>query len=394
MAIAVKRYTSIMTGAPTLNGTAGSLVTVLDACLKDGYNTKAPTDATRSETTATLNFGSAHGYAVNDVIALSGATGSGNDLLWNDEFRVLTASTNSLTFAISADATTPAAGTLSCKIAPLGWSKPFSGTNKAAYLPKAQYVQCYLRVLDDSTVPISASGRWAKLRGYETMTDVDTGTGLFPTAAQSTNALSLCKSSTSDSTARAWWLAGDGGIFYMGTFWYAPNNTLAAGYCFGDIQSLRSGDAYSCLLIADQAGSDTLPSGAVAQNNFCSLSGNLGGTQAGKYLARSYNQLGSALLCGMVGDPASSGYLGYSGIAYPHPVDNGLVFAPLGILESSAYRSRALPGIYAPLHNAPLSYLDVISDLPDLPGRKLQAFDLAYSANRAQCLIDIVGPWR
>lgn len=39
MAIAVKRYYSGMNaGAPVVNGVAGSLITLLDACLKDGFN--------------------------------------------------------------------------------------------------------------------------------------------------------------------------------------------------------------------------------------------------------------------------------------------------------------------------------------------------------------------
>lgn len=39
------------TGAPTLNGTAGSLIALLDACLVNGYNSKTVT-ITRTGTTA------------------------------------------------------------------------------------------------------------------------------------------------------------------------------------------------------------------------------------------------------------------------------------------------------------------------------------------------------
>lgn len=228
MTIAVKRYTSTQTGAPTLTGQVGTLVTLLDACLKDGFNSKSVSSATQTAGVATLTFSGAHGYAVNDVIVISGA----NEAAWNDEFRVLTvADSTHLTFAIASGTTSPATGTLTAKIAPLGWTKPYSGTNKAAYLPKSQYVQSYLRVQDDSSTPTSASGRWAKLRGYESMSDVDTGTGLFPTAAQSTNGLSLVKSSTSDSTARAWVLVGDGGLIYVGTAWSASYPTWWKSPC-------------------------------------------------------------------------------------------------------------------------------------------------------------------
>jgi hypothetical protein len=394
-AIKVKRYHSGQTGIPQLTGVAGTLITLLDAVLVDGFNVTAPTGATRSGTTATLSFGSAHGYGVDDVILLSGATGSGDDLLWNDEFRVLTASTNSLTFTVPAAATTPAAGTLACKNASLGWTKPFSGTNKAAYLNQAAYVRHYLRVQDDASTPTSAAGRWAKTRVYETMSDVDTGTGPMPTVAQSTNGLSLLKSSTSDSTTRAFWVAGDGGIFYMGTFWHATYPTTASGYAFGDLNSLRAGDAYSYFMSADLAASDTIPSSQGNKNLFGSIATTLAGTQDGKFLSRTYNQIGSSVACaawGMSGIASNIG--GVGGMAYPHPPDSGLLFCPLSVTESSTFRTKALPGIYQPLHVTPLAYLDKETTVPDLPGRTLQAFDLAAGTARGQCLIDITGPWR
>lgn len=385
MTIAVKRYTSTMTGAPTLNGTAGSLITLLDACLKDGFNTQAPTGAAQTDGVATLSFGAAHGYAVNDVIALSGA----NESVWNHEFRVLTADTNSLTFAIASDATSPATGTLSSKTAPLGWTKPYSGTNKAAYRPAAAYVQCYLRVQDDSNTPTSASGRWAKVRGYETMSDVDTGTGPFPTVAQSTNGLSIVKSGTSDSTARAWWLVGDGGIFYLGVFWNASYPTVPTGQLFGDINSLKSGDAYSSFISGTTI--DTLPGSPGHYANF----GNLSTGQDNKYLARTYTQLGSAVVATLVGDNGISTAIGYGGLTYPHAVDNGLLFAPVGVVETTGIRSRALPGLYQPLHPVPLAHLGTVTDVPDLPGRTLQAFSVsAGTTYLGQALFDITGPWR
>lgn len=384
MPIAVKRYHSGMTGAPTLSGTVGALVSLLDACLINGFNAKTVTLAQSAGTaTATCN---SHGFQPNDVIVISGA----NEAAWNDEFRVLTAATNSFTFAIAAGTTSPATGTITAKIAPLGWTKPFSGTNKAAYLPKAQYVQCYLRVLDDATVPTSANGRWAKARGYETMTDVDTGTGLFPTAAQVANSLSFCKSSTSDSTARAWWLVGDGGIFYFGSFWHASFPTISGPVMFGDIASLRSGDAYSSLL--NGYATDSAPT--YPSDSSFHLFGTFNATQSGKYLARSYTQIGSAVPAGTIGDNGVSTSMGYGGLAYPHPPDNGLLIAPVGVVESSALRSRAIPGLYTPLHTTPLAHLDTVTGIPDLGSRTLQAFDISFSNARAQCMIDITGPWR
>ena len=49
-----------------------------------------------------------------------------------------------------------------------GWTKAFSGTNLAAYRQGAGSM-CYLRV-DDGTGSFKV-----KMRGYESMTDIDTG---------------------------------------------------------------------------------------------------------------------------------------------------------------------------------------------------------------------------
>jgi len=384
MTIAVKRYASTMTGAPTLSGTAGAAVTLLNACLVDGFNVKAVSSAAHTAGVATVATSSDHGYAVHDVIALSGA----NESAWNDEFRVLTVPDSThFTFAIASGTATPATGTLSAKIAPLGWSKPFSGTNKAAYLPKAGYVQRYLRVRDDATTPPSASGRWAVIRGYEAMTAIDTGTGLFPTSAQSTNGLILQKSSTSDATARAWWLVGDGGIFYLGTAWYAPDLDLVYVTAFGDINSLRAADGYSSLIVA-----------ALNENDY-SYFGNFGDaieTQAAKYLARGYAQTGTAIAAGMVGDNGVSVYLGRGGYEKPSVSGRDLLFSPVAVVAANEMRSRALPGLYQPLHTQPLTDYDLVGSIPDLPGRSLWAVPVGgpYFGGPGQALFDITGPWR
>jgi len=387
MTIAVKRYASTMTGAPTLSGTAGAAVTLLNACLVDGFNVKAVSSAAHTAGVATVATSSDHGYAVHDVIALSGA----NESAWNDEFRVLTVPDSThFTFAIASGTATPATGTLSAKIAPLGWSKPFSGTNKAAYLPKAGYVQRYLRVRDDATTPPSASGRWAVIRGYEAMTAIDTGTGLFPTSAQRTNGLILQKSSTSDATARAWWLVGDGGIFYLGTDWYGPDlgGRWVYGHVFGDIQSLRPGDGYSSLIVA--------ANDEVDNNEFGVLTNAQYPTQLGKYLARAYGQTGTAIAAGMMGDHGASQSLGYGGYEKPSVSGRDLLFSPVAVVAANEMRSRALPGLYQPLHTKPLTDYDLLGSLADLPGRTLWAVPVGVSNTgyTGQALFDITGPWR
>lgn len=384
MPISVKRYHSGMSGAPVLNGLTGSLITLMDACLINGFNSKVINSASQSGGTATLTTTAAHGYQPYDVVAISGA----NESVWNDEFRVLsTPDANTLTCAIASSAPIPT-GSLSAKIAPLGWNKPFSGINKAAYLPNAQYAQRYLRVLDDATVPTAANGRWTKWRGYEQMTDVDTGTNPSPTIAQFAEGLSVFKSSTSDAVTRIWWLAGDGGIIYFGSFWSAGTPTLSTVSVFGDAGSIIAGDSFAVVLIAGET--NTAPTSAGSASNFPTL-GSANTTQAGKYLLRANNLQVGSILFGMIGDNAISSYIGNTGLSYPqHP----LLFSLVGIVESGPFlRARAMPGIFQPLHTTPLNHLDVRPDLPDFPGRAIQAFDLGITNARGQVFIDIVGPW-
>lgn len=383
--IPVKRYFSTMAGAPVVNGIAGSVVTLLDAVLVNGFNSKTPTDLSHAAGVATAVC-AGHGYEAGDVVALGGA----NEAAWNGEFRVVSATTNNFTFAIEPTAPASATGTFAARIAPLGWEKVYSGTQKAAYRPPLPYARNLLRVLDDSTVPTSASGRWAKLRGYESMTDIDNGTGPFPSGG---NGLSLNKSSTSDATARAWWIIGDAGIFYMGVFWNPAYLTAASVTAFGDTGSLRVGDAYCTLLVGTEL--DTMPSNPGASNNFTVLGG-FSVSQTGKYYARSHTQLGGAVAAGMIGDNGVSLSLGGSAaLAYPHPSNNGLMLATVSTCENSAIRCKALPGLYQVLHNTPFNYRDVVTDFPDLPGRTLIALDMANSSGgRAQSMFDATGPWK
>ena len=387
MTIAVKRYYDGMnSNSPVLNGTAGSLISLLDAVLVNGFNSKTVT-LSQTGGTATLSC-SSHGFNVYDVISISGA----NESAWNDEFRVLTTTTNTLTFAIGSNTTSPATGTITAKIAPLGWTKPFSGTNKAAYLPKSIYSQCYLRVQDDSSTPISANGRWAKIRGYETMSDIDTGTGLFPTVAQLTNSLSLMKSNASDSTGRGWRIYGDGGIFYMFVFWL--NSLIADCNIFGDINSIKAGDAYGCVITGTYQ--DTLPSGVGYSNNNGTIATNFI-AQSGKYIARSYTQIGSSSGFCCIGDyilGGSNTLMGISGLTFPNGANGGLLYGTLALIENSSLRSKQLPGFYYPFHNNPVSDFSIIDSVADLPGRALISQSIASTGTGGMCFFDIIGPWR
>jgi hypothetical protein len=73
----VKFFHSGMAGAPTLNGTAGSLVSVLTACLVNGFAVSAVASLVVADEIATVTMAGSHPAEVGSVVAVSGASPGG-----------------------------------------------------------------------------------------------------------------------------------------------------------------------------------------------------------------------------------------------------------------------------------------------------------------------------
>ena len=123
----IKVIHSNQTSVSPIAGTAGYLTTLLYAALETGFNTKTVSSITVAANVATVTTSTAHGYLVNDVVRISGA----NESVFNDDVLIATVpSTTTFTFALTT-ATASATGTISCCIAPLGFTRVYLGTNKA-----------------------------------------------------------------------------------------------------------------------------------------------------------------------------------------------------------------------------------------------------------------------
>lgn len=377
---AVKYFDSTMAGAPALSGTAGALIAVLDACLVNGFGTVTLDSLVVAGNVATGTVSGGHGFAmiggaVGPVIRIAGATPSA----LNGDWRLASVpGATTLTFATSGIGDQTATGTITAARPPLGFAKAFSGTNKAAYRAIAETSsRLYLRVDDTSTTS-------ARVRGYETMSDVDTGTGPFPLDAQYSGGLYWGKSSAASATARAWRVIGDHEGFVLSILQDGSNGWIA-GYC-GDIPSEKAADAYRMLLV----GAQTATVSAMVYLPY--INSNLG-----HYMARSHTQVGSSIavikdthrLC-QSGMGASS-----AGSSYPSPTGSQFYCAPVDVWESGSVLRGTMPGLYAPLHPA-TSLTDgaVFSDLTGLDGRALLIQRLAASGTVYAVAIDITGPWR
>jgi hypothetical protein len=372
--IPVKRYFSYDVGAPTMNGVAGSAIAVLDACLVNGYNTKTIQSITRSGSTATVNFATAHGYTSDQVVALAGM----DQAEYNGEFRPFNVTTTSFDITVTGTPVSPATGAaMTSKVAPLGWTKVFSGANKAVYKSNMSAFGClYLRVDDSGTT-------FAKCLGYETMTDVDTGTGPFPTTAQSANGCALAKANTGDSSSRSWRLFGDEGLFYFlggGGVGLDPawtfNGSYGLSFFFGDPILSKPGDVYGTTIAGGNGGA-----GAYIES--AQQSG-------GIYTARSQSQSGGSFAMNKYVNFVNLGSSGIGSLTSPSPDGFTILGNTWLLLENTAFIRGEFPGLYYLPQNRAVADKTLLTDVPGHPGKTFFV-TATYSGGVA---FDITGPWR
>lgn len=382
----VRYFDSTMSGAPSLSGTAGTLISVLDACLINGFGTVTLDSLVVSSNVATGTVSAGHGFsmigsAVGSVITIAGATPSGLNGTW----RIASVPNSThFTFATSGISDQTATGTITAVRTPLGFSKVYSGTNKAAYRAgDIMSSRLYLRVADDGT----GTATYARIRGYESMSDVDTGTGPFPTDAQISGGLYWGKSSAASSTARAWRLIGDSQGFYLLVNQDVSGAWISAAWV--DIPSEKAGDAYRALIIG---GTSTTVSNQGYLQTINSTTGH--------YFARSYVQTGTSISAFKLSHHIAVNGIGYYGIAYPAPMGGQFYCAPIDVWEGTAYAAATalrgpLPGIYAPLHpSSQLTDGSFQTDVIGLDGRTLLVQILKSGGSNYAAAIDLTGPWR
>jgi hypothetical protein len=411
MTIPVKMFRSTDTGAPSLAGQAGSLIALLDACLKDGYNSKAVQGITRSGQTATVTFSTAHGFDADGltVVRISGA----DQVEYNGDFRIENVTSTTFDITVTGTPATPATGTITAKAAPADWNKAFSGTNKAVYrtTDTSGGAQAFLRI-DDSTT------NYATANGYESMTDVDNGVDNFGSNRR------WFKSSTADETSRPWVLVADARAFVLLTAFHATHANFYAPWLFGDMVSEVANDGYGALLLGHNSTTTPTPGTAVSHltnsimaitevsgslrpagsimRNGVGVTKNISAHLVVPFILRSSQAVGeTATVIGSWEQTTSPSYM----ISNPNPPNGGVYANRIALFESSGGAAPAtvglrgwLPGVYAPFQFRPITnqtpYVSVSSQTA---GRKFWAVHLGVantSSQSGQCHIDITGPWR
>jgi len=396
----VKWFQSDMEGAPVLNGTAGTLITLLDKCLIDGFGQLTLASLAVSSGVATATITAGHDYQPHSIITIAGATPAG----LNGEQRIVAVTATTFTFATTEDDGS-ATGTITAEVSPVGdWTKAFSGTNKAAYRSDdTDSPRHYMRVADDGidSGTLGYTYQMANLRGYESMSDVDTGTNRFPTNAQVADGLLIYKDYYANTFLTEWVLVADSRTIYL---FISP--VLGTGevyrkqrglHVFGDIESFVLGDSFNTFILGFPPNHNIANTGSNAANQAAGADVVLGS----HYVARGYGQTGTAEPVGKFGDPGiQPSFFGYEyALDYPHPPDGGFYLSKVRVNEAGLLRG-AWRGCYQPLHRQPIGDREVVEDVTAFGGKKglavAVAATAAWTANTTiwgEVIFDIEGPW-
>lgn len=393
----VKFFNEGMPGAPVLNGVAGSLIGLLDACLCTGFGLRSATSLVVSGGVATLTLASdaKNANLLRSVVLVNGVTGALTAL--NGEQRVTFASPTELKFATAA-ADGTATGAITVKTAPAGWEKKFPGANTAAFKSlDVASLGAHLWVNDAGTLN-------ANVRLYENMTWVDAGTGAAPTVAESAAGAFWVKSAAANANANRWDFFADSRSGYYCPVPGSGGNTTFVGqasYFFGDVLAYKSGDAFAAAVF----GAASAPGALVNYGSV--LYGGQGGSSAMIRFLRSYTGLGlavSAYAVPMAGSGSQASGADAQQGAFPAPTDGGLRLSKMHCTEAAASGATAIlrgemPGVYY----CPQTGLHTSFQRGDMVAFGAKTIYTVYTGSNAyetstaaagRGFVDITGPWR
>lgn len=356
MAFPVKHFTSEMGGAPTLGDTAaGDFIGLLKACLVTGFNVTPIAEMTFDSETGevTVDVGTGHGFKRWQVIEISGA----DQAAYNGEHRITAATEDSFTFVPETEpGTSPATGsTLEAKAAPVGgWTieAEDSDNHKIALSRDAADATDHVLLIENTgySGDSSVNGNFANVRICESFTDFDT----FDSVA------SYWWAASHRYASAEWLLVADGHLLYWLPRYANPGKRAA--FVWGDIETVRPGDAAHCLI----NGCDKSNSGEWDHSNdspytaFADL-----GANDYRGIARGHQQLPGEQSWSLIGIGGTMG----ASFSYPNPATNGFYVATgkLMVVEQSSLRGF-MPGLLQPLHTSSVYHGAVVDNLPDLEG--------------------------
>lgn len=421
MAVNVKRYEWNWPGAPTLGGnSAGSLVNLLTTVLVSGWGQKNINTISRVGDTATVYVSTGHEKVAGQCVLHAGW----DQAEYNGEFEVTeVVDANNYRVKVPGAPATPgtAGGTPTTKVAPLGWLRPFSGANKAAYKSADTQATGHYLYVDDSY-----DGYQAAVAGYETMTSLGVGTGVWPLkGSESDSAWTplfrwVKHNNPSDTTNRpksTWTIIGDGKRFFFFVDWYSTYTQPSYSndfYGFGDFTSYGgTSDAFRSFILAESINSTSMGSSGLAWPGYQIANGyyNQTGTGAtGRAVCRGWDKLpgGTAFALWTLAGVGGAGSLvsgadgGAQGLMFPQPFGQKIVLTPSYVVDSaknsidSAPRSLRgiLPGMFCLMHRTTPTDGFIFTDVVGVPNRKFLIKRSGYGGgSNGAVAMDLTGPW-
>lgn len=382
MAVHVYKSTDLL--APTHGGAAaGGLLTVLDACLVNGYATVAWAGAgnlVQTGNVATFTATSAHGLVTGDHVTVAGA----NQADYNITALVTVTSGTVFTYPIANNPASPATtGTsITCKKASAQYTINQTGTNIRNYKASIGNQFC-LGVDDTNTSTVT------RLRGYASATAAGvaaaSGTDPMPTDVQLSGGLYCGKAAVS-----YWVLVSNRKMIYY--FLKTTTTNTYGQFAHGDFTSYVNADAYNTILCGQSnvgTTSGLYPfAGAVVTAQNAALSGK-------NYTQRGYNQVAVSTSSNLGLDTfrnnaaAISGDTG-SAITIPSPTEGGINLSPFWITEGISGIRGHMPGIWAIHGNQPFTENSAVYGTGNFAGKTFWCVN-PYSTG--QLLIETSDTW-
>lgn len=251
----------------------------------------------------------------------------------------------------------------------LGWTREFSDTNKRVFRGDPVSGSGYYLRLDDS------NNQYGLLRGYRTMSDIDTGSEGVPTAAQLANGSLWPKSNAASSAARNWWAIGTEKHLYLFVDYTGVGTTQSMFPFFaGDLTDWVPGGQHNFCVSNNNL--TTYASGNGNVYMFTPYSAEWGSTptaaNAALYVARDYlNNVGAVRLgCSGVLGRAASLWGREENTAVrdiPTQVNGGLMYQRGIMIEAQMMPRGTMPGLLVPFIEDGFADFQILTDLDGMP---------------------------
>ncbi len=396
----IKTLSSFQYDSPVVSGEYDKIIGLFDACLVSGFNNQELDSLSSVGTVATGTVSAGHNLSDGDTVRINGAVPTD----YNGDYKIFDCSTTEFSYTLSSSTTSPAAGTITCKIAPLDWVPGLTGTHKKVFQQgggNGRYLRVNEVVVETIDYYYGGGPRHGRFNFYESMEDVEVGSPV-----PSLYDVYVVKSVTENNTQREWFLVGNEKQFYLfinataqvPSFFYSS-------YFFGDFNSFVNEDLFNTVVLGYYAAEGANPeylqhTGHETQDRSAMRSlydigkrvesdDNIGG----RVLRNYRGELGTvaATICsGMMG--LSSATFGYD---LPYNIIDGAVhFFPVYLLEYMALRG-ILPGLYCTVQMIEVDAATGTKKTENLVvnGSPRTILTLRTNSSTEKINIDLTGPW-